>query len=108
LLLGFADQLVLSRIHINVGERGIREGFPQMSHGFLEFLVEELRDLVVGDRAANVVLASSNVGAVNESVRQATDRPRAVDPEVLSSEVVYALQINFPIRIICPAVALIV
>lgn len=91
-----ADQLVLGGVDINIGEHGVRIGFPEASHGFFQPLVENLRGLVVGDRAADAVLGLGDVGTVNQRVRQAADGPCAVDPEVPSSEPVHTLQIDFP------------
>lgn len=92
-LLGLADQPVLGSVDVDIGERGVRVRLPEARHGLLEPLVEELRDLVVGDGATGAVSWSGEVGAVKQSVGQAAERPCVVYPEVPSSTRVHALQI---------------
>lgn len=92
-LLDLADELVLGGVDVDVGERGVRVRLPEARHGLLEPEVEELRDLVVGDGAAVAVRWSGEVGAVQQRVGQAAERPCVVDPEVPSSTRVDTLQI---------------
>lgn len=94
MLLGLADQPVLGGVYVDVGERGVRVLFPETRHGLLQPEVEELRDLVVLDRAAGSVHGSGEVGAVHQRVRQAAERPRVVDPEVPSSVRQHTLQFD--------------
>jgi hypothetical protein len=91
-LLGLADQFVLGGVDVDVGERGVRVHLPETRHGLLQPEVEELRHLVVVYRAAGSIFDNGEVGAVYQRVRQAAERPRVVDPEVLSSVQVYTLQ----------------
>jgi hypothetical protein len=91
-LLSLPDQLVLGGVDVDVGERGFRVHLPETRHGLLQPEVEELRHLVVVYRAAGSIFDNGEVGAVHQRVRQAAERPRVVDPEVLSSVQVYTLQ----------------
>lgn len=91
-LLGLAYQPILGGVDVDVGERGVRVHLPQTRHGLLQPEVEELRHLVVLDRAAGSVHGSGEVGAVHQGVRQAAERSRVVDPEVPSSVPQYTLQ----------------